>query len=73
MGELLVGLTKYLTFYNGERPHQSLSDGMPGRVYESGQGGGAKIVNKYCTETNTEIGTFEGQRLPAPYNVVGET
>ena len=26
MGELMVGLTKYFAFYNGERPHQSLSD-----------------------------------------------
>jgi hypothetical protein len=24
MGELLVGLTEYFAFYNGERPHQSL-------------------------------------------------
>jgi hypothetical protein len=22
MGELLIGLTKYFAFYNGERPHQ---------------------------------------------------
>ena len=24
MGELLIGLTKYFAFYNGERPHQAL-------------------------------------------------
>jgi putative transposase len=26
MGELLVGLTKYFAFDNGERPHQALKN-----------------------------------------------
>ncbi len=29
MGELLVGLTDYFVFYNGERPHQSLANKTP--------------------------------------------
>ena len=68
MGELLIGLTKYFTFYNGERPHQSLDYSTPCQVYESGQGGGAKIVNKFCKEEKTEIIALPGQRRPAACN-----
>ena len=44
---LTTGLTKYFTFYNGERGHQSLSYRTPNWVYKAGQGGGAKIKDKY--------------------------
>jgi putative transposase len=47
MGELLLGLTKYFTFYNGERPHQSLGNKTPDVVYRSAIGGGAIIVDKF--------------------------
>ena len=47
MGELLVGLTEYFAFYNGERPHQSLGQKTPDVVYRSGVGGGALIVDKF--------------------------
>jgi putative transposase len=47
MGELLIGLTKYFAFYNGERPHQALGNQTPEAVYQSGVGGGAVIVDKY--------------------------
>ena len=47
MGELMVGLAKYFTFYNGERPHQSLGYKTPVAVYRSATGGGALIVDKY--------------------------
>ena len=47
MGELLLGLTQYFGFYNGERPHQALNDRTPDAVYRSGVGGGAIIVDKY--------------------------
>ena len=50
MDELLTGLTAYFTFYNGERPHQSLSNLTPAEVYLSGQGGGAKIVDRFGSE-----------------------
>ena len=47
MGELLLGLTEYFTFYNGERPHQSLGNKTPDVVYRSAIGGGAIIVDKF--------------------------
>lgn len=47
MGELLVGLSKYIAFYNGERPHQGLQYRTPDVVYASGVGGGAVIADKY--------------------------
>ena len=47
MGELLVGLTEYFAFYNGERPHESLGQKTPDVVYRSGVGGGALIVDKF--------------------------
>ncbi len=47
MSELLLGLTEYFTFYNGERPHQSLGNRTPDAVYASGEGGGASIVDRF--------------------------
>ena len=45
--ELLLGLTEYFAFYNSHRPHQSLGYATPDQVYQSGMGGGARIVDKY--------------------------
>jgi putative transposase len=42
--ELLLGLTEYFAFYNGERPHQGLGNRTPEAVYCSGEGGGARIA-----------------------------
>ena len=47
MGELLLGLTEYFAFYNGERPHQSLENKTPDVVYRSAISGGAMIVDKF--------------------------
>ncbi len=47
MSELLLGLTEYFAFYNGERPHQSLGHQTPDVVYRSATGGGAMIVDKF--------------------------
>jgi putative transposase len=47
MGELMVGMTKYMSFFNDERPHQSLGDRTPDQVYRDGVGGGAIILDKY--------------------------
>ena len=44
---LTTGLTEYFAFYNGERAHQSLSYKTPNMVYQTGQGGGAKITDKF--------------------------
>ena len=45
--ELLCGLTEYFVFYNGERPHQSLSYRTPDVVYHSGEGGGTCVVDLF--------------------------
>jgi len=47
MGELMVGLMQYFTFYNGDRPHQSLGYKTPDVVYRTALGGGAVIVDKF--------------------------
>lgn len=53
MGELLIGLSNYFSFYNGERPHQSLGYLTPDRVHSTGQGGGALIVDKFTGAAST--------------------
>ena len=64
MGELTLGLTYYFTFYNGERPHQSLSNQAPDKVYSTGEGGGAEIVDRFSGEgSRSGIGEAPGQRL----------
>ena len=47
MEALLVGLTKYFIFYNGERPHQALKNQTPDGVYQAATGGGVMILEKY--------------------------
>jgi putative transposase len=47
MPRLQLGLTEYFKFYNSERPHQSLGDLTPIEVYQTGSGGGARIVDKF--------------------------
>jgi len=47
MGELMIGLAEYFSFYNGERPHQSLGQKTPDIVYRTAIGGGAVIVDKF--------------------------
>jgi putative transposase len=47
MGELKLGLTRHFAFTNDERPHQSLGNRTPDEMYASGQGGGARIVDKF--------------------------
>ncbi len=55
MPELLLGLTEYFAFYNQERPHQSLGYLTPEAVYRSGEGGGAKIVDRFG-QADAELG-----------------
>jgi len=47
MSELMLGLTEYFAFYNGERPHQSLGNRTPNEVYRTGEGGGASIADHF--------------------------
>ena len=55
MGELLIGLAKYLAFYNGERPHQALGNQTPDMVHANASGGGAMIVDKYGAKPGLSI------------------
>ena len=63
MGELTLGLTEYFAFYNAERPHQSLANHTPDRVYASGQGGGAVIVDKPDKDEKSETYANNGAAL----------
>jgi putative transposase len=47
MPDLLLGLTDYFQFYNEERLYQSLGHATPNTVYQTAQGGGAKIVDRF--------------------------
>jgi putative transposase len=81
MGELMAGLAEYFTFYNGERPHQSLGFKTPDIVYRTGVGGGALIVDKYpravaetpvplrSTGVSSTVEAIPGQRRPAALNI----
>lgn len=71
MGELMVGLTEYFAFYNGERPHQSLGQRTPDVVYRTASGGGAVIVDRFPRPV-VEVGSAEektGQRGSAANEV----
>lgn len=47
IGDLRAGMAEYFTFYNCERPHQSLDYRTPDVVYRTATGGGALIVDKF--------------------------
>ena len=64
MTELTLGLTEYFSFYNDERPHQSLGYLTPNTVYRSGEGGGARINDKYGNVRDASNADM-GQRQPA--------
>ncbi len=66
MVELLIGLTKYFTFYNTERPHQALGNQTPQEVHKTSSGGGAMIVDKYRKNESLPValrssGTADGE------------
>lgn len=70
MIELTVGLSEYFAFYNSERPHQSLSYRTPDQVYQSAEGGGAMIVDKFSkTKDDKVVNEKTGQRRAAVCNV----
>jgi putative transposase len=47
LSEVTLGLIEYFPFYNDERPHTALANKTPAMVYQTRQGGGALIVDKY--------------------------
>ena len=62
MPELQLGLTEYFEFYNIERPHQSLGNSTPSRIYHAATGGGARIVDKFVErKTTLKIGAAPGR------------
>ena len=66
MAELMVGLAQYFSFYNAERPHQALGYETPDRVYRSGIGGGALIVDRFGDDDGEQINAgITGQRRAA--------
>jgi putative transposase len=65
IGGLTIGLTEYFSFYNQERPHQSLANETPNRIYKSAQGGGALIVDKFSRNEGAVITAITGQRRSA--------
>ena len=69
MGELLIGLSHYFGFYNGERPHQALNDQTPDAVYRSGRDGGALIIDKYPRAEPVSCGSL---RSPQDKGLCGE-
>lgn len=65
IAELMLGLTEYFTFYNGERPHQALDNRTPDEVYAAGVGGGARIVNHFDRAGTPSSSVTTGQRRAA--------
>jgi len=66
MAELMVGLAQYFAFYNAERPHQALGYKTPDRVYRSGIGGGALIIDKFGDDDGEQQNAgITGQRRAA--------
>ncbi len=63
IAELIVGLTRYFAFYNGERPHQALGNRTPHVVYVTGDGGGASIPDYW--KKNEPADPATGQRCSA--------
>ena len=59
---LTLALTKYFSFYNLDRPHQSFGNQTPVRGYESTEGAGALILYKY---PGSVIQRAEQQRVSA--------
>jgi putative transposase len=53
--ELMAGLTQYFVFYNIERPHQSLNNYVPDKVYYTAQQGGASIPDKFNRQESGEL------------------
>lgn len=47
MHDVTLGLKAYFSFYNSERPHQALGNKTPNCVYQTGDGGGAMIIDKF--------------------------
>lgn len=65
LGELTIGLAEYFSFYNAQRPHQSMDYRTPDEVYLSGVGGGASIPDHFGGRGATSQNEETGQRCAA--------
>lgn len=72
MIELMEGLAEYFTFYNSERPHQSLGQETPDVVYKTAMGGGAVIVDKYPRAVEGTPVTLRSTGVPSTAESVSE-
>ena len=76
IGELMLGLTQYFVFYNGERPHQALGDRTPDGVYRTAQGGGAIIIDKFlraAEEPPVPLRSTDGSSAAGPESTATAT
>ena len=62
MREVRAGLKEYFQFYKGARPHQALGYQTPEQVYLSGQGGGARILDKFSGKVATSVKVEESEQ-----------
>lgn len=69
VAELTLGLMEYFTFYNSERPHQSLGDQTPDEVYAAGVGGGA-MIPEHFGQDRSSVEALSGQRCSAAVEVM---
>lgn len=64
--ELIVELTEYFAFCNGERSHQSLGNRMPSEVYATASRGGARIiVDKFSGARSNSPATLHREITPS--------
>ena len=72
VSELRIGLIEYFAFYNTERSHQSLGYQTPDRVYATGAGGGAEIVDKFGRPDGALNSSDDGlENPPVPLRSTG--
>jgi putative transposase len=64
--DLLPGLTEYFAFCNSEHPHQSPGYRPPDEVYCLGEGGGARIVDKFGDAPGPSPAQHWGSAKPLP-------
>ncbi len=69
MPELLLGLATYFIFYNHERYHQALGYQTPVNVYQTGLGGGAKIVDHFSDKRTSSVEEM-AQRQSAAVEII---
>lgn len=73
MPELLLGLATYFVFYNHERHHQALAYQTPDHVYQTGLGGGAKIVDHFSDKRTSSVEEMAQRQSAVVEKIPSET